>query len=201
MGRVRAWVTAVAAGALVCGCGGSGGGATGGSGTGSTGTGTTAPPGASDFCAPYTGSYAGILTFTWTSGSQNGTGTITVHFTMACDGVFNNQVQLHLTRISSDNTFFATPNPTDDNDSLSLMTMPPNPPASGDSSDGIDLIFPNNDYELSMSGPLTVTSGAAIIANDPSNTDAWFAGNPAYTAAGMPDGATVQTRTFKVNKQ
>jgi hypothetical protein len=77
--------------------------------------------------------------------------------------------------------------------------MPPNPPATSSVQHAVDLTFPGGGL-VSSNGPFTVTTGAAIIASDVGNVEAFTAGEPVYTAAGRPNGCVTENRTFKIDK-
>ncbi|MBK8999733.1 MAG: hypothetical protein IPM35_28790 [Myxococcales bacterium] len=176
---------------------------TGGAG-GSGGTGTGGTGGSSgDPCAPYSGSYAGIYAFNWScvnDPSQNGTGTINVHFTAQCaytkpDGT----LWLEVKSVMSDNPHLGSLTQESCPVDCGYLAMPPNPPTTSGPEHGIYLVFPNLAI-LSSEGAFTVTSGALKIGSDVPNKAAFIVGDPAFSAAGKPDGCVVDTRTFKIDK-
>lgn len=177
------------------GTGGAGG--SGGAGTGGTGGGTGDP------CLPYSGSYAGIYAFSWScvnDPTQNGVGTINVHFTAQCaytkpDGT----LWLEIKSVMSDNPHLGALTQESCPVDCGNMAMPPNPPTTSGPEHGIQLVFPNLAI-LGTEGAFTVTSGALKIGSDVPNKDAFLVGDPAFSAAGKPDGCVVDSRTFKIDK-
>ena len=153
--------------------------------------------GASGHCGPYAGSYTGILTYQWSDASSNqmGTGTITVAFTATCPATTlasDPIVSLDIDRAMSDFTVYGATTMTT---VTGGMQMPPNPPATGSAADGITIEWPNSRV-LNINGPLTVTSGAAIISNDITNTTGWSEGG----LPGVPATAFVSSNTYKINR-
>jgi hypothetical protein len=173
-----------------CGGGGPGGGGGGGSG------------GSGDACAPYTGSYSGIYTFTWScvnDPSMDGVGTIAVHFTAECQSTMGDTVNLEVTRIMSDNAVLGALTETEAPEG-GLMRVPASPPATSGPDHYVSLIFPNDNHLLDTSGTFTVTTGAAILASDTDNHEAFNVGDDVTSEAGRPDGCVVDSRTFKIDK-
>jgi hypothetical protein len=164
------------------------------------------PPPGGDLCDPYTGSYAGILTFQWStmtggacsSTPTNGTGTIAIHFTTTCIGptVDGTGFLLGISASSTDDAFFGASQL-----ASSQMQMPKNPPTDGFAY--LTLDFGNAHLDIGLTSQVTVTSGAAIISSDVGVTKGWSASDPqAYVAAGMPTPCgQVDVATFKINKQ
>lgn len=176
---------------------------TGGAGGSGGGAGTGGSGGAGDPCAPYSGSYAGIYAFSWScvnDPAQNGVGTINVHFTAKCaytkpDGT----LWLEIKSITSDNPHLGSLTQEACPVDCGYMAMPPNPPTTSGPEHGIYLVYPNLAI-LSTEGAFTVTTGAAKIGSDVPNKNAFMVGDPAFSAAGKPDGCVVDSRTFKIDK-
>lgn len=132
--------------------------------------------------------------------SQNGTGTINVHFTAQCaytkpDGT----LWLEIKSIMSDNPHLGSLTQESCPVDCGYLAMPPNPSTTSGPERGTHLIFPNLAI-LSSEGAFTVTSGALKIGSDVPNKAAFIVGDPAFSAAGKPDGCVVATRTFKTTR-
>jgi hypothetical protein len=198
---MRTWKTAMCAVAalsfLAPDCGGDGGG-------GSGGGAGAAPP--TDECAPYTGSYEGIYTLTWTCVNDptlDGLGTINVHFTAECEGIVDGDVLLMITSYMSDNEVLGALTETPEEGFTSVMIMPQNPPAASADGHTIVLDFPGG--LLGTSGTFQVSTNALQIVNAENNHDAFYVGEPARVAAGKPmnpdAGCVADSQTFAINKK
>lgn len=181
-------------------------GAGGSSGTGGSSGSGGAGGGPGDQCAPYTGSYAGIYSFGWScvnDPTQNGQGTINVHFTAKCSFVKpDGTLWLEIDSIMSDNQHLGALTKETCPLGCGYLAMPPNPPTTSGPDHDIYLIFPNSTI-LGTSGPFTITSGAAKLGSDVGNHDAFYVGEPAFTYAGKPSGdpgCVVDMKTFKIDK-
>ncbi len=160
-------------------------------------------------CDPYAGDYAGLLAYKWTDftvvPNTSGSGTISLSFSATCgqlSGRVGDTILVSITRASSNFAPFGTGTGSVTTGATDLMFMPANPPATGNSlAYGILISFPNG-TGVALWGPLTVTGGAFIIANDLTNSMAWdysIPSAPLTKLPGVPDHGSLVEMTFKIN--